>query len=178
MPPGSSTSTVTANTSVSAILAANGIAKVALYYHFPTKESIAHQLVEDWHCAVARSISDTAVDADEVGDAVDQLTAIFTSLAHLIVGETTVRAGMKLTIELAVDSGAAFARWVAAISDIVKTVITAGEIPDTPVAQRLAWNLCAGTLGAGHASAALREDIDLEIRIVDAVTGQLRSIFA
>ncbi|WP_336874185.1 TetR/AcrR family transcriptional regulator [Rhodococcus qingshengii] len=162
------------NTSVSTILAANDIAKGALYYHFPSKEAIAQQLSESWNQVVAESISDAAAHLGG-GTAVDRLTAIFTSLAHKIADSTTLRAGMKLTLEPAVDNGAAFARWVDAISDIVDTAISTGEIPDTGTAHRLAWNLCAGTIGATHASAILREDVDLETRIKDAVAGQLRN---
>jgi len=84
---------------------------------------------------------------------------------------------MKLTLEPTIDNAAAFAHWVDAISDIVETAITTGEIPDTPTAHRLAWNLCAGTIGATHASAIMREDINLATRIEDAVTAQLRNAF-
>lgn len=50
------------------------------------------------------------------------------------------------------------------------TAITEGELTDTHTAHRLAWNLCAGTIGAAHASASLREDVDLATRIEDTVT--------
>ena len=162
------------NTSVSTILAANDIAKGALYYHFPSKEAIAQQLSESWNEAVAESISDAAAHLDG-GTAVDRLTAIFTSLAHKIADDTTLRAGMKLTLEPAVDNGAAFAHWVDSIGEIIETAITEGELTDTPIARRLAWNLCAGTIGAANASATLREDIDLATRIEDVVTAQLRN---
>ena len=82
---------------------------------------------------------------------------------------------MKLTLEPAINNGAAFAHWVDGISDIIETAITTGEIPDTPTAHRLAWNLCAGTIGAANASATLREDIDLATRIEDAIAAQLRN---
>lgn len=85
---------------------------------------------------------------------------------------------MKLTLEPTVDNADAFARWVDAISDIVDTAITTGEIPDTPTSHRLAWNLCAGTVGAAHAAVSLREDIDLVTRIEDNVAAHIKSVSA
>ena len=157
------------NATINTILAAGKFARGAVYYHFPSKEAIAQHLIADWNLAVDASIRDVG------GTAFDRLTAIFTSLAHKIADDTNLRAGMKLLLEPSVDNDAAFARWVDTVSDIVDTAITTGEIPDTPTAHRLAWNLCAGTIGATHASAILREDVDLETRIEDAVAGQLRN---
>ena len=165
------------STSVSMILAANGIAKGALYYHFPSKEAIAQQLSEDWNLAVEEAISDASAGVAD-GTAFGRLTAIFTSLAHQLAEGTTLRAGMKLTLETAVDNGAAFARWVDAISDIVETAIGAGEYVDGPVAHRLAWNLCSGTVGAVQAAATLREDVDVVTRVQDVVSAHLKSVAA
>ena len=81
------------------------------------------------------------------------------------------------TDEPTVVNGAAFAHWVDAISDIVENSITDGELTDTPTAHRLAWNLCAGTVGAANASATLREDIDLATCLEGVVTAQLRNAF-
>ncbi|WP_208722190.1 TetR/AcrR family transcriptional regulator, partial [Rhodococcus qingshengii] len=153
---------------------AGHFARGAVYYHFPSKEAIAQQLIADWNLAVDESIRD-ASERTAGETTFDRLTAIFTSLAHKIADDTNLRAGMKLILEPAVDNDAAFARWVDSVSDIVDTAITTGEIPDTPTAHRLAWNLCAGTIGATHASAILREDVDFETRIEDAVAGQLRN---
>jgi AcrR family transcriptional regulator len=160
------------HTSMNTITHTGKFAKGAMYYHFPSKEAIAQQLIVDWNLVVDESISDASRAA---GTAFDRLTAIFSSLARKIVDDVHLRAGMKLTLEASIDNGAAFARWVDAISDIVDTAITTGEIPDNPTAHRLAWNLCAGTIGATNASATLREDIDLATRIEDTVTAHLKA---
>ncbi|MDJ0015609.1 hypothetical protein [Rhodococcus erythropolis] len=68
----------------------------------------------------------------------EKLSAIFTSLARQIAENIKVRAGMKLTLEPTIDNGAAFARWVEAINDIIETAITDGEFTDTPTTHRLA----------------------------------------
>lgn len=103
---------------------------------------------------------------------------MFSSLAHKIADDTNLRAGMKLILEPAIDNGSAFARWVDTVGAIVDTAITDGEITDTPTPHRLAWNLCAGTIGATHASAFLREDIDLATRIGDTVAAHITSVGA
>ncbi|NMM90682.1 TetR family transcriptional regulator [Rhodococcus sp. SRB_17] len=151
------------------------ITKGSVYFHFPSKEAIAQQLVRDWINAVQQAISaaiSTGIPAAE------QLAVVFNSLARQITDDTNLRAGMKLTIEASVDNAGGFAHWVDAISDIVETAITAGDIADTPIAHRLAWNLCAGTVGAAYAAQALREDVDLATRIDDAVAEHLRSALA
>ena len=81
---------------------------------------------------------------------------------------------MKLTLEPTINNGAAFAHWVDAISDIIETAITDGELTDTPTTHRLAWNLCAGTIGAVDASTILHENVDLTTRIDDIVAAHLR----
>lgn len=162
-------------TSMNTITHTGKFAKGAMYYHFPSKEAIAQQLIADWNLAVDESINDAAVDAAERITS-DRLTAIFSSLALKIADDTNLRAGMKLTLEPSIDNGAAFARWVDAISGIVETAISAGEYADGPIAHRLAWNLCSGTVGAVQAAATLREDVDVATRVQDVVSAHLRSI--
>lgn len=161
--------------SVNAILAAGNLTKGAIYFHFPSKESIAQQLTADWIYTVTELVDGAA---GKSLTAAEQLTTIFTELAQSVAADANLRAGMKLTLEPTVDNADAFARWVDAIGDIVDTAITAGGIPDTPAAHRLAWNLCAGTVGAAHASAFLREDIDLATRIGDTVAAHITAVSA
>ncbi|MBW0286069.1 TetR family transcriptional regulator [Rhodococcus sp. FH8] len=163
------------HTSMNTITHTGKFAKGAMYYHFPSKEAIAQQLISDWNLAVDESINDAAVDA-AVGTGSDRLTAIFSSLALKIADDTNLRAGMKLTLEPSIDNGAAFARWVDAVSDIVETAITAGECVDGPMVHRLAWNLCSGTVGAVQAAATLREDVDVATRVQDVVSAHLKSL--
>ncbi|MDV8015689.1 TetR/AcrR family transcriptional regulator, partial [Rhodococcus sp. IEGM 1241] len=147
------------HTSINTISATGKFAKGAMYYHFPSKEAIAEHLISDWNRTLDETISE-ALTSGSSSTAGEKLTAIFTSLARQIAEDTNVRAGMKLTLEPTIDSGAAFARWVDAISDIIETAITAGELTNTSTTRRLAWNLCAGTLGAVNASAILHENVD------------------
>lgn len=163
------------NTSINAILDVGNFAKGAFYYHFPTKESIAQQIVTTWGLFVEQSVRE-ATTARSDRPAVDQLTALFIALAGRVAVDTGLRAGMKLTLESSVDGAAAFGHWVGAVSGIVETASAAGELTDTPTTRRLAWNLCASTVGVAHAAATLAEDVDLTVRINDMVTAHLRSV--
>ncbi|WP_234036907.1 TetR/AcrR family transcriptional regulator [Rhodococcus sp. P-2] len=143
-------------------------------YHFPSKEAIAEHLISDRNRTFDEIIRE-ALAAGPRTTLGEKLSAIFTSLARQIAENIKVRAGMKLTLEPTIDNGAAFARWVEAINDIIETAITDGELTDTPTSHRLAWNLCAGTVGAATGAAALREDVDLTTRIEAMVTAHVRS---
>ncbi len=165
------------HTSINTISGTGKFAKGAMYYHFPSKEAIAEHLISDWNHTLDETISE-ALAAGASSTVSQKLTAIFMSLAQRIGEDTNLRAGMKLTLEPTINNGAAFARWVDAINDIIETAITDGEFTDTPTTHRLAWNLCAGTIGATHASASLREDIDLATRIEDTATAHIKSASA
>ncbi|MFF1388106.1 TetR family transcriptional regulator [Rhodococcus erythropolis] len=160
------------HTSMNTISGAGKFAKGAMNYHFSSKEAIAERLILDWNHTLDETISD-AVAAGSSSTAGEKLTAIFMSLAQHIGEDTNLRAGMKLTLEPTINNGADFAHWVHAISDIVDTAIRHGELTDTTTTHRLAWNLCAGTIGAAHASAIMREDIHITIRIEDIVAAHL-----
>ncbi|MBO8150656.1 MULTISPECIES: TetR/AcrR family transcriptional regulator [Rhodococcus erythropolis group] len=165
------------NTSINTISATGKFAKGAMYYHFPSKEAIAEHLISDWN----RTLDDTVSEALASGSsstAGEKLTAIFTSLSRQIAEDTNVRAGMKLTLEPTIDNAAGFAHWVDAISDIIETAITDGELTNTPTTRRLAWNLCAGTIGAVNASVVMCEDIDLSTRIEGIVAAHLHGTLA
>ena len=162
------------HTSMNTITRTGKFAKGAMYYHFPSKDAIGHQLLADWK----RTVDETVTGATDSSSstAAEKLTAIFTSLARQITEDINLRAGMKLTLEPSIDNTDGFAHWVDAISQIVDTATSTGEIPDTPTTHRLAWNLCAGTVGAAHASASLGEDIDLVTRIGDTVAAHIKSV--
>jgi len=165
------------DTSMNTIAHAGNFAKGAMYYHFLSKEAIGNQLLSDWKRTVDETIADAPAGSTS-STAAAKITAIFTSLARQITEDINLRAGMKLTLEPALDNVDGFAHWVDTISKIVDTAISTGEIPDTPTTHRLAWNLCAGTVGAAHASASLADDIDLATRIGDTVAAHIKSVSA
>lgn len=106
-----------------------------------------------------------------------ELREVFLGLARKVESDVHLRAGMKLTLESAVDGGyQVYREWVDLTSELVDQGIKAAVIGDNARARRLAWNLCAGFVGAVDAVAVLREDIDLPARVDDAVTAYLDSV--
>ena len=158
---------------VNALAAATGISKGAVYFHFSSKEAIARQLVDDWNDIVQQTI--TTVVSRRTPRPVEQIDGAFSILARLVADRTTLRAGMKLILDPAVDDGYDFGRWVESVDGLVDSAIAAGELTDTYATRRLAWNLCAGTIGTAHATTALREDVDFTIRIGDMVAAHLNN---
>ncbi|MGR6524419.1 hypothetical protein ACU5JM_22520 [Rhodococcus erythropolis] len=139
---------------------------------------LTQRTFQSWGAAGKHTLAETISDvlaASPSSTAGEKLTAIFMSLAQHIGEDTNLRAGMKLTLEPTINNSAAFAHWVDAISDIIDTAITEGEFTDTSTTHRLAWNLCAGTIGAANASATLREDVDFATRIEDTVTAHTKA---
>ena len=161
------------HTSINTISGTGKFAKGAMYYHFPSQRSDAEHLISDWNRTLDEIIRE-ALASGSSSTAGEKLTAIFISLAQHVGEDTNLRAGMKLTLEPTINNGAAFAHWVDAISDIIETAITDGELTDTPTTHRLAWTLCAGTIGAVDASTILHENVDLTTRIDDIVAAHLR----
>lgn len=158
------------DTTVDSIQNAGNLSKGAIYFHFSSKEAIAQQLTADWIKAVNEVISATLGNHSTPAE---RITAIFADLARRVTEDANMRAGMKLILEPTVNSASGFAHWVDAISDIVDSAIRTGEIPDIPIAHRLAWNLCACMIGTANASAVLREDVDLATRIGDTVSAHV-----
>lgn len=161
-----------AETSISTIIAGGDITKGAIYFHFASKEAIALQLIDDWNHTVGETISIARILGSE-STKLGQLTAIFASLADQVASDPAMRAGMKLTLEPSIDDGHAFSRWVQDIHSLVEEAITAGELGNHPAVHRLAWNLCAGTVGAAHAHTTTPETTELATRIDDTVAAHL-----
>lgn len=156
---------------MSDVIKANSSTKGAIYFHFPSKEAIAQQLIEDWDGAVTQSLS----DAEAAGGSIsEQLRAVFTSLAEHVEDDRNIRAGFKLTLDPSVDGGHdSYRRWVDTTSDLVDAGIFSGAISDTATGHRLAWNLCSGFVGAVHSASILREDLDLATRTSDMLSSYL-----
>nr|WP_052683258.1 TetR/AcrR family transcriptional regulator [Rhodococcus sp. AD45] len=160
--------------SINDVIVSGGLTKGGLFQHFPSKQSIPQQLVDRWSLAVALSFSDAAATGEP---ATRQLREVFLGLARKVESDVHLRAGMKLTLESAVDGGhQVYREWVDLTSELVDQGIKAAVVGDDARGHRLAWNLCAGFVGAVDAVAVLREDIDLPARVDEAVTAYLDSV--
>lgn len=152
-----------------AIISESYLTKGALYFHFPSKASIARYLVAGWIRAVEESIDAAAGTEDS---AIGQLRRVCGNLTGHIRGDVALRAGMKLTLDPAAGAGVAFSRWVAMADVLVESAVASGEVDDSAVVGRLAWNVCAGMVGAVCASGVVSGDVEL-YRIDDVVNAHI-----
>lgn len=160
--------------SINSLIANSDLTKGAIFHHFPSKGAIAQQLVQGWTSAAEEAFSEAATTGESSSS---QLRAVFLDLANQIENDVHLRAGMKLTLEPAVEGAhQAYRQWVDATSDVVEDGIRDATIDDSVLGHRLAWNLCAGFAGAVNAIPALREDVDLPARIDDLLTAHLAAV--
>lgn len=158
-------------TAMNDVINANAITKGAVYFHFPSKEAIAQQLIEDWNSVATQAFSDAASTNEPVPT---QLRAAFTALADRIDVDCNIRAGMKLTLEPSIDGAhESHRRWIDATSNLIAEGVASGTISDTTASQRLAWNLCAAFTGAVHSIPIHRGALDLTTHTSDMLTSYL-----
>lgn len=156
--------------SMSAIVSESYLSKGSIYFHFPSKESIARYLVAGWIGAVERSIVEAA---GARVSRIEQLRVVCADLTERVGSDVALRSGMKLTIDPALGDGSAFSRWVALAEVLIESAVAAGEVDDTPVVRRLAWNVCAGMVGIACASAVVEGVNDSGCRIADVVNAHI-----
>lgn len=165
-----------AATTMNEVIKAESITKGSVYFHFPSKEAIAQELIEDFDNAVAQSVSDATGTGESIAE---QLRTVFDSFAHLIENDRNIRAGFKLTLDPSIDGAHdSYRRWIDVTSDLVEAGIRSGSISDTVTNRRLGWNLCSGFVGAVHSVSILREDLDLAARTSDMLSSYLHSATA
>jgi AcrR family transcriptional regulator len=81
-------------TSLSDIVAHGGVTKGALYFHFTSKEQLAHAVMEEQHRLIRASVD----DAGQGRPALEALIRSSFQLARLL-RDPVVRAGVRLTLE-------------------------------------------------------------------------------
>ncbi|MFB9782891.1 TetR/AcrR family transcriptional regulator [Rhodococcus sp. KRD162] len=157
--------------SITEMLNGSDLTKGAIFYHFPSKEAIAQQLVEDWIATIEAEFADAATTQLP---ATTQLRAVFEALADIVTTSVRARAGMKLILERAVSGGVgAYRRWVSATDAVFAAAITRAEVSADVDSRRRAWNLCAGFTVAVLLEDIDGDDLDVAARVDDLLTMHL-----
>ncbi len=159
-----------AGATMGAIIGESSLSKGAIYFHFPSKASIARYLVAGWIGVVEQEI-DAAGKAGV--SAIEALRSVCGNLAGRIDSDVALRAGMKLTLDPGFGDGSAFSQWVGLTDVLVVSAVAAGEVGVTAVVGRLAWNVCAGMVGAACACGVGGGVVELDCigEVVDAHIG-------
>lgn len=106
--------------------------KGSVYFHFPSKESIAQELIVGWDTFVERTSHGVTTNTD--------VLAFFKTLEHAVTNDVQLRAGMKLSTEPTVDTGGSYERFWGTVERLT------GD-------SRLATLLCSGFVGIFHVAA-------------------------
>lgn len=152
-----------AGASLSDILARAGVTKGALYFHFSSKDELAHALVTE-QFQVSQSVS----ELNDLGlqTAIDQSH----DLAHALRTNVRVRASVRLVIETGSFSNPtpeAYTRWI----EVVRTYLTAaqnrGDLRQELDPDRVAHWVVAAFAGIQIQSQVLTGRADLHDRITE-----------
>ncbi|PCK24396.1 TetR/AcrR family transcriptional regulator [Rhodococcus qingshengii] len=150
---------------VNDILAQAGCTKGAMYFHFPSKKSVAQYLVQLW-CTL---LVDTVTRATATGGpGQHHVASTYRQLAQHVATDESTRAGLLLSLESAVDENAkVYAAWTSAVTVIIERAIRAGHLDVETAPARLGESLCAGFVGAVHVATSLGEPDTISRRVDD-----------
>ncbi|MCD5422236.1 TetR/AcrR family transcriptional regulator [Rhodococcus pyridinivorans] len=146
--------------------ASSGLTKGALYFHFKSKDELAHAVVEQQH---AISIAAVAAIAATQASALEQIVMLCHEMGRQIVEDPIVRAGIRLTLEFSAgaepDQPGPYQDWIEACRHLVETAIAEGDLLPTIDPPELARFVISAFTGVQMVSNVLDRRIDLEHRI-------------
>ncbi|HVW44624.1 MAG TPA: ScbR family autoregulator-binding transcription factor [Amycolatopsis sp.] len=114
-------------TSLSDVMAAAGVTKGALYFHFSSKEDLANTVIERQH---ARSVG-PAWDSVDDGGGLEAVIRLSHHLAAQLRADPVVRAGIRLTLETGTFNRTRpdpYQDWIDAVAVLLRRASDAGEL--------------------------------------------------
>ncbi|QCB51188.1 TetR/AcrR family transcriptional regulator [Rhodococcus sp. PAMC28707] len=114
--------------SLGTILQHAGVSKGAMYFHFASKEELAHAVIEAQH---AMAMEGTRLVGTQSDTAVEMLVLVSQEMARQLVTEPIARGGMRLTMEIGSIQGPIekpYLDWIDAIKEIALQAAEDGDI--------------------------------------------------
>lgn len=114
--------------SLSTILQYGGVTKGAMYFHFKSKEDLAHAVIAAQH---DMAMEGTRVVVERSDSAVEALVLVSQEMARQLVTETVARGGMRLTMEIGSLWGPIeqpYSDWIEAIRQIATKAAADGDL--------------------------------------------------
>lgn len=154
-----------AGTSISDIHRISNSTKGAMYFHFPSKEAIAHQLLYRW----SEAVSETVEKVEATGQPADrQILIVYRELARRVETEAITRAGLLLSTDRTITGAReTYEAWTEALTPLVIDAIRSGVLDCAESLSRLAESLCAGFVGAVQVAACVDEPHTIRRRVDD-----------
>lgn len=155
---------------ISEVLAATGVTKGALYFHFPSKEELAQAILRE---------QDQQRFAPERASKVQQLADTALMHAHALRSDPMVRAGVRLTMDQTtrgLDREGPFLRWRAVVRELLEKAQAQGELLPHVVPEESAGVLVGSFAGVQSMSHALTGYDDLLDRTAELLRHVLPSL--
>ena len=151
--------------SISDIAAASSVTKGALYFHFQSKDELAHAVIRQQH---ELSFSAGATVLEQGRPALESMLLLCASLGRQLVSDPVVQAGIRLTTEVSnFERPVAdpYQDWLNTFEDLARRAIDEGDIVATVAPAMLAHFIIPSYTGVQLVSATLAGRADLLQRI-------------
>jgi TetR/AcrR family transcriptional regulator, repressor for uid operon len=114
--------------SLTTILQHAGVTKGAMYFHFKSKEELAHAVIDAQH---AMAMEGTQIVGSHSDTAIETLVLVSQEMARQLVTEPIARGGMRLTMEIGSIQGPIekpYLDWIDAIRQVAEQAASDGDI--------------------------------------------------
>ncbi|GGS57332.1 MULTISPECIES: ScbR family autoregulator-binding transcription factor [Actinokineospora] len=148
---------------LSGILATAGVTKGAFYFHFSSKEELAHALVDEQF-----SVDDTPTDPESLG--LQQIIDLTHQLAHALQTNVRVRASVRLTVEtgsFVAPRPEPYLRWIGVARRHVEAALHRGDLHKGLDPNVVATWISGSFLGIQIQSEVLTGRADVHERVTD-----------
>ena len=115
-------------TSLSDVISHAGVTKGSLYFHFASKEELAHAVVHEQH---AMWMGQAQAFADRPMPALEGLVRMSYGLAEQLIEHPVVRAGIRLTLENGTfqrPRSDPYLDWISAVEDLLRQAAVEREL--------------------------------------------------
>lgn len=153
--------------SLSTILAHAGVTKGAMYFHFSSKEELAHAVIDAQHQLAMDGVR--AITA-EVPRALDSMICVSQEMARQLLEEPMARGGMRLTLEIGSMQGPVqrpYRDWIDSIQLLADRAAEEGDLADGVDTEALAKFVVGAFTGVQTLSEVLSGRADLYARLSD-----------
>jgi AcrR family transcriptional regulator len=153
--------------SLSDMITHAGVTKGALYFHFSSKEDLAHAVIEQQH---ALSVAPARQRLDEHAPGLESVIRLSHCLARQLMDDVIVRAGIRLTLEHGTFGASAanpYRDWVAVTEQLLRRAIDEGDLRDSVKPAAVARFVVSAFTGVQLLSEVLSGRQDLWQRVAE-----------
>lgn len=157
------------STSMNDIVSAAQMTKGAVYFHFSSKDELAQAVIEEQHQI---SISAFTAVAATGAPVLEQLVMVCHEMGRQLVAEPIVRAGIRLTLELASADGSQgpYVAWIRELRKLAEAAKLEGDIRDDVEPESVGRVVISAFTGVQLVSNVLTRRSDLNDRIDELFT--------